>query len=124
MNKSDNEALQKWDTAQDVLGHLQEARPTSLKPRSTARRGRSLARSTNEVLLENQNLHIVGCRPLDKTEIDLINEVKKLANFVGETLARFERVSGMDKHWAGIARTQLQLGFMALDRAVAKPTSF
>jgi hypothetical protein len=74
--------------------------------------------------MQNQHLLIVGCRDLDKDNIDLINEVKKTANLVGATIERIEFSAGVDANWLTVARTQLQLGFMALDRAVAKPTSF
>jgi hypothetical protein len=74
--------------------------------------------------MENQHLLIVGCRDLGKGDIDLINEVKKMANLVRVTVEKIELSAGADKNWVAIARSQLQFGFMALDRAVAKPTSF
>ena len=74
--------------------------------------------------MENQHLLIIGCHDLDKGDIDLINEVKKMANLVKTTVGRIELSAGADSSWVAIARTQLQLGFMALDRAVAKQTSF
>jgi hypothetical protein len=74
--------------------------------------------------MENQHLLIVGCRDLGKCDIDMINEVKKLADLVGAAIEKMAQCRGADNHWLGIARTQLQLGFMALDRAVAKPHSF
>jgi len=74
--------------------------------------------------MENQHLLIVGCRDLDKAEIDLINEVKKMADLVGVTVEKIQTSPGVDKQWAAIAHVHLQQGFMALDRAVAKPTSF
>jgi|tagenome__1003787_1003787.scaffolds.fasta_scaffold19915688_2 hypothetical protein len=74
--------------------------------------------------MENQHRLIVGCRDLGKTEIDLINEVKKTAVLVGATVERVALSASVDKQWAEIARVHLQQGFMALDRAVAKPNSF
>lgn len=74
--------------------------------------------------MENQHLLIVGCRDLDKTDIDLINEVKKMANLVRGTVEKIELSGSADRSWIAIARSQLQSGFMALDRAVAKPTNF
>src|SRR3954454_17191859 len=73
--------------------------------------------------MENQHLLIVGCRDLDKGNIDLINEVKKTANLVATTIEKMECSASADSNWVSIARSQLQLGFMALDRAIAKPTS-
>ena len=74
--------------------------------------------------MENQHMLIVGCRELDKGDIDLINEVKKMANLTGAILEKIELSAGADRNWVEIACTQLQLGFMALERAVAKQTSF
>jgi hypothetical protein len=74
--------------------------------------------------MENQHLLIVGCRDLDRAEIDLINEVKKTAVLVGQTVEKVAACAGVDKQWTEIARVHLQQGFMALDRAVAKPCSF
>ena len=74
--------------------------------------------------MENQHLLILGCRDLDKSDIDLINEVKKIANIVRGIVEKVELSAGADRTWVAIARSQLQSGFMALDRAVAKPTSF
>jgi hypothetical protein len=40
--------------------------------------------------MENQHLLIVGCRDLGKGDIDLINEVKKMANLVRVTVEKIE----------------------------------
>lgn len=70
---------------------------------------------------------ITGYRELDEIELGLINKIKELANDVGvivETLSRNADGLDIDGRWVAIARTDLQTGFMALVRAVAKPTSF
>lgn len=75
---------------------------------------------------------ITGYRQLSQAEADLMNEVKGLANQVGSVIERMaagnfkaeDAASIPDQRWVSIARTQLQQGFMALVRAVAKPTSF
>jgi hypothetical protein len=80
--------------------------------------------TTNGEAMDNQHLLIVGCRDLAKEEIDRINEVKKMANLVGASLQKIKRANNLDSHWLEVAQTQLQLGFMALDRAIAKPPTF
>lgn len=79
---------------------------------------------------------ISGYRVLPKEDIDLINEIKAHAN---ETYQLWEKVRlhvTRSRHiegtipdteaarWAAIARTELQQGYMALTRAVAKPEGF
>ena len=79
--------------------------------------------------LENQHRKIKGYRELDQETIDLINAIKGAAEEIGKLVdGVFRFVDGdgeeVDKRWAAIARTDLQTGFMALIRSVAKPESF
>ena len=87
--------------------------------------------------MENQHRKIKGYRELTQDEIDLMNEVKEKAEEVGQLVAKVEAMrttwedenaSGSDPtndpRWAAIAKTQLQQGFMALIRSVAKPDFF
>jgi hypothetical protein len=67
---------------------------------------------------------IKGYRELSNDEIVLINRLKSLAEVVGETVDEIHNMEDSDKRWAAIARTDLQTGFMALIRAVAKPETF
>ncbi|WP_338665004.1 hypothetical protein VQH23_07465 [Pararoseomonas sp. SCSIO 73927] len=66
---------------------------------------------------------ISGYRQLSPEEVEQINKVKALANQVGELVDQV-RASGADPRWASIAATELQQGFMALNRSIAKPTGF
>lgn len=72
---------------------------------------------------------IKGYRHLSVAEVDLINRAKDLANQVGdfvELLAQLQPSDDTyaDPRWLNIARTDLQKGFMALARSIAKPQSF
>lgn len=67
---------------------------------------------------------ITGYRVLTDEEIALINEIKAKANEVGELVKRIYKSDATDPRWASIAKTDLQQGFMALTRAVAKPEGF
>lgn len=72
---------------------------------------------------------ITGYRQLSVAEVDLINRAKDLANQVGdfvELLAQLQPSDDTyaDPRWLNIARTDLQKGFMALVRSIAKPQSF
>lgn len=81
--------------------------------------------------MDNQHKHIKGYRDLSEQEIALMNEAKELAEKVGELVTKLERAEFAqteamvpDKRWLAIAKTDLQKGFMALIRSIAKPTTF
>lgn len=75
---------------------------------------------------------ITGYRKLTVKEIETINKVKALAedcNTLIKSLEFLNQVSedfpmGIDKRWLAIGTTQLQQGFMAVNRAIAQPTTF
>lgn len=97
--------------------------------------------------MENQHKKISGYRDLTQAEIDLMNKIKAKAEEVGilvEQLNAAHSREGFDitttnvgdsllmkldnineaKRWAATGKTHLQLGFMALIRSVARPTTF
>lgn len=87
--------------------------------------------------MDNQHRLITGYRELSAEEIALMNEIKAKAEEVRELVERVARLpvtykEGDAPHttttdpgrWASIARTELQQGFMALTRAVARPSTF
>lgn len=74
--------------------------------------------------MENQHQKIKGYRDLSQAEIDLMNEGKALAEQVGAFVAKLQAHPETDKRWASIGATQLQQGFMAAIRSVARPTTF
>lgn len=73
-----------------------------------------------------QQPKIIGYRELSEGEAILINEIKQVANTVGELVERVAMLPQIDDagRWAAIGKTQLQQGFMALIRSVARPDSF
>jgi hypothetical protein len=75
--------------------------------------------------MENQHRHITGYRELGAAEIDVMYHIKATAEDVRRLV---ERVGDLryapDQRWMSIGVTHLQQGFMALTRAVAKPTTF
>lgn len=91
--------------------------------------------------MHDQHTKITGYRDLNQQEIDLMNEIKEVSIKVGQLVSKVEGFSFLsgnqdqipeqggeliesDKRWANIAKTDLQKGFMALTRAIAKPTTF
>ena len=99
--------------------------------------------------MDNQHRLIAGYRELSETEIALMNEITAKAAEVGELVERLETglldgpelepvevqigearvlaVSGDEyevHRWLEIGKGHLQQGFMALTRAVTRPTGF
>jgi hypothetical protein len=85
---------------------------------------------------ENQHKLISGNRDLTQTDIDLMNKIKAAAERVDAFVEKLDKLTlsqraaeaapfpAYDGPWVSIGRTHLKQGFMALTRAVAKPTTF
>jgi len=67
---------------------------------------------------------VTGYRQLNETEAKLMNDIKLSGKTLGELIEILENTEGLDKRFIAIGKTQIQLGFMALIRSVAQPTSF
>jgi len=81
--------------------------------------------------MDNQHKKIKGYRDLSQAEIDLMNKIKEKAAEVGELChelkaAEFAKTpeEHPDPRWLSIGATDLQKGFMALTRSIAKPGFF
>lgn len=74
--------------------------------------------------MKDQHTKILGYRDLEQYEIDAINEVKAQAERVRELIAKINSTNESDKRWTALAATDLQKGFMALERAIARPETF
>ena len=67
---------------------------------------------------------IKGYRELTDNEISVINDIKELADLIGQIVEEMEKTDGIDQRWLAIGKTDLQKGFMSVIRSIAKPTSF
>ena len=67
---------------------------------------------------------ITGYRNLSSEEVALINEGKALAEQVGAFIEKLRAEAATDKRWVAIGATELQQGFMAAIRGIARPTTF
>ena len=93
--------------------------------------------------MDNQHKMITGYRDLSEDEIALMNAVKAKAEEVRELfetvyaklissaepsdateIAEISHTDYETERWMMIAQDHLQQGFMALNRAIAKPTTF
>lgn len=76
-------------------------------------------------MTDNQHRQITGYRDLSEEEIAQMNQVKLLANQVGALVDAMRNMGpALDQRWVSIASTNLQQGFMAAVRSIAKPDSF
>jgi len=75
-------------------------------------------------MVDNQHEKISGYRDLSEQEIAMMNSVKEVGNRVGALIDALAKDPNMDQRWVSIARTNLQTGFMALTRSIAKPEGF
>jgi len=69
-------------------------------------------------------MSIKGYRVLTQEEIDTMNRVKDLAEYVGGVIDNLKEMSNLDQRWISIGATDLQKGFMAIIRSIAQPTTF
>jgi RyR domain len=73
---------------------------------------------------------ITGYRQLSPEEAALMNEGKALAEQVGAYINKLRTAPGtpatgsVDQRWVSVGATQLQQGFMAAIRAIARPETF
>ncbi len=67
---------------------------------------------------------ITGYRQLSEAEVALMNEGKALAEQVGAYVEKLRAIGTLDQRWVSIGATDLQRGFMAVIRGIAKPTTF
>lgn len=73
--------------------------------------------------MENQHRKIKGYREMDEGIIRRMNDLKKLECDLMDMLD-WNQHHGADPRYSNIARTQLQMGFMAAGRAVARPGGY
>lgn len=74
--------------------------------------------------MDNQHQKIKGYRDLSQDEINLMNDVKALAEQVDVCTSRLKTMPDLDQRWVAIGVTHLQQGFMAVVRGIARPTTF
>jgi len=74
--------------------------------------------------MDNQHQKIKGYRDLSEIEIGAMNDCKQIAIQVGVLVEKVANMDSVDGRWVAIGRTDLQKGFMALIRAIAKPETF
>lgn len=72
-------------------------------------------------MTEHQQIPISGYKPQSQETIDLVNANKQEEEFILRELDKAGLNSEIDKRWLAIARTHIEQGFMAFNRAIFKP---
>ena len=67
---------------------------------------------------------IEGYRALSQQEVDLINEGRHIASLCQLYTHKLRTTPNIDSRWLHIGITDLQKGFMALTRSIARSSSF
>jgi hypothetical protein len=75
-------------------------------------------------MVDNQHRSIMGYRDLTEVEIGAMNDCKLVATEVGTLCDKVAGMAGVDQRWVAVAKTDLQKGFMALIRSIARPETF
>lgn len=69
----------------------------------------------------HNGLPVQGCRPQNDEAVALVNEAKSLEEQVLRQFDKLAQRPDVDKRWLSIARTNIEQGFMAANRAVFQP---
>ena len=69
----------------------------------------------------HQGLPVSGYRPQSDQNVELVNQNKVLEERILRQLDRLFAVDGLDKRFLAIAKTHIDQGFMAMNRAVFQP---
>lgn len=66
-------------------------------------------------------LPIAGYRPLQERTTSLVNANKHTEERILRMIDELQGDADVDKRWLAVARTQIEQGFMALNRSIFKP---
>lgn len=69
---------------------------------------------------DHQGLPVAGYKPQPQRNVERVNYNKRLEECVLRVMDDLQ-ASDADPRWLAIARTQIEQGFMALNRAIFKP---
>jgi hypothetical protein len=74
-----------------------------------------------DVQLPMPGLPVAGYQPQPQAKVDLVNTNKAIEEEVLRALDLLATIDDVDKRWLAIARTNIEQGFMAANRAIFKP---
>lgn len=70
---------------------------------------------------KHQGLPVAGYKPQDDDKVALVNENKALEERVLRQIEKLGALDGVDKRWLAAGRTDIEKGFMAVNRAIFQP---
>lgn len=70
---------------------------------------------------EHQPIPVAGYKPQSQATIDLVNSNKREEERILRAMDALKMSTDVDQRWLAIARTQIEQGFMALNRSIFKP---
>jgi hypothetical protein len=70
---------------------------------------------------EHQPIPVAGYKPQSQETIDRVNDNKRVEEALLQTMDEMQGDANYDQRWLAIARTDIEKGFMALNRAIFKP---
>jgi len=69
----------------------------------------------------NTGLAVPGYRPQTDRAVQIVTGFKQDEEILLRTMERMQADPDIDQRWLAIARTQIEQGFMALNRSVFRP---
>lgn len=76
--------------------------------------------------MDNQHRYIEGYKELTQEEINTMNDIKRMANSLGNLIESLRDRKGVtiDECWLSIGKEDIQKGVMGVVRAITQPKSF
>lgn len=71
--------------------------------------------------VKHKPLPIAGYTDQSRSNVELVNRNKEVEERVLRRLDELQLTEGTDLRWLAIARTQIEQGFMAMNRATFRP---
>lgn len=72
-------------------------------------------------MAEHEGLPVAGCRPQATSAVDLVNRNKGAEERILRILDDLKSAPGIDQRWLAAGRTDIEKGFMAVNRAIFQP---
>lgn len=70
---------------------------------------------------KHNGLPVAGYQPQSEMNVSLVNGNKVCEEVILRNLDDLAAMPDVDKRWLAVARTQIEQGFMAMNRAIFKP---
>lgn len=74
-------------------------------------------------MTDHKPLPVGGYNPVTSLQVDVVNQHKRMEEVILQRLDRLPLIDpGVDPRWLAVARTHIEQGFMAMNRAVFRPS--